>query len=344
MIRFHPLAAMLASAALAACAAGPGVNARARPAAVAPVAAPFAAPDRELMVPVEGGRVYVRINGDLAAHGAAPVVMLHGGPGGTHNGLAQLIGLADTRAVILYDQLDSGRSDRPNDPANWRVARFVSELEAIRRALGIARWHVFGHSWGAAVALEYAARYPQHIASTVLGGTFISTPRWMADANLLLKELPPDVQATIAACEGPARPAAERCEAATAAFYAAFNRRVPPSEALKAYSERIGGRGFNPVIYNAMWGPSEFHAKGSLKDYDAVPLLAKLDGRRTLFVIGQYDEARIDTVQDFVGRLPAAELAVIPGAAHGFHTDRPKESEAVLRAWFARIDAAQAGP
>lgn len=338
-LRRAALAPLLALAtACASLPAAPAASSAAPPPAAASAApAPFAAPDRELMVPVPGGRVYVRVNGDLTA-AAAPAVLLHGGPGGTHNGLAQLTGLADRRALILYDQLDSGKSDRPNDPVNWRVDRFVAELEAVRKALGIARWHVVGHSWGSAIALEYAARYPQHVASTVLGGTYISTPRWMDDANALLRELPADVQSTIAACETASPPPADRCTAATNAFYAAFNRREPASEALRAYSARIGGGGFNPVIYNAMWGPSEFSARGSLKSYDAVPLLAKIDGSRTLFVIGQYDEARIDTVQDFVARAPGAELAVIPGAAHGFHTDRTLESEAVLRAWFARQD------
>lgn len=110
-------------------------------------------PDRTLMVPVEGGRVWVSVNGDIDA-GGAPVVFVHGGPGGTHAPFGGLTALADKRAVILYDQLDSGMSDRLGDPANWRVARFVDELEAIRKALGVERWHVFGHSWGAAVALE----------------------------------------------------------------------------------------------------------------------------------------------------------------------------------------------
>ncbi|MEL7730848.1 proline iminopeptidase-family hydrolase [Citromicrobium bathyomarinum] len=297
----------------------------------------YAAPERELMVPVEGGDVYVRVNGDLDA--APPVVFLHGGPGGTHNGLASMLGLANERAVILYDQLDSGRSDHPNDPANWRVERFVEELETIRRTLGIERWHVVGHSWGSAIALEYAAKYPQHVASTVLGGTYINTERWIADANRLLEELPQDVQQTIAACGTDAPPSAQECTQATNAFYAEFNRREPASAQLRAYSAAIGGRGFNPVIYNAMWGPSEFRSKGSLKTYDAVPLLAKIDGSRTLFLIGQYDEARIDTVEEYVRMTPGAEFGVVPGAAHGFMTDRPMESEAILRAWMARHDA-----
>lgn len=305
--------------------------------ATAQAAEAYAAPERELMVAVEGGDVYVRVNGDLDA--ASPVVFLHGGPGGTHNGLASMLGLADERAVILYDQLDSGRSDHPNDPANWRVERFVEELETIRRTLGVQRWHVVGHSWGSAIALEYAAKYPQHVASTVFGGTYINTERWIADANRLLEELPQDVQQTIAACETDAPPSEQECNQATNAFYAEFNRREPASAELRAYSAAIGGQGFNPVIYNAMWGPSEFRSKGSLKTYDAVPLLAKIDGSRTLFLIGQYDEARIDTVQDYVAMTPGAEFGVVPGAAHGFLTDRPMESEAILRAWMDRMDA-----
>src|SRR4051812_44311285 len=97
------------------------------------------APDREEMVPVEGGRVYVRINGDLKAS-RPPIVFAHGGPGSSHWYWLNATALADERAVILYDQLDSGRSDHPGDPKNWTVPRFVDELPAIARALGIARW------------------------------------------------------------------------------------------------------------------------------------------------------------------------------------------------------------
>ena len=332
MIRIAPL---LLAMALAGCATLP-------PAEVGHHAevAPYAAPDRELMVPVEGGRVYVRVNGAIG-RGATPAVFIHGGPGGTHGVFMANLGLASERAVILYDQLDSGRSDRPNDPANWRVERFVAELEAIRAALGVERWHVVGHSWGSAIALEYAVRHPEHVASTVLGGTFISTPRWIADANLLIKELPPETQATLAACESGAPPPPAACAAATDVFYAAFNRREEPTAQAKAYAESGGvGEGFNPVIYNAMWGPSEFRSKGSLKTYDAVPLLAKIDGDKTLFLIGQYDSARIDTVQEFVELTPGAEFGVVPGAAHGFFTDRPRATDAILRGWFARNDLA----
>ena len=125
--------------------------------------ASYPAPDRELTAPVPGGRVYVRVNGRLDGP-RLPVVMIHGGPGGTHSAFLNALPLGDERAVILYDQLDSGRSDHPNDPRNWTVERFTDEVDAVRRALGVKRWHVLGHSWGGTVALEYGdvvARVPQ---------------------------------------------------------------------------------------------------------------------------------------------------------------------------------------
>ena len=152
----------------------------AAPAATASLPA-FPAPERELMVPVPGGRIFVRVNGNATTKaGKLPVIFVHGGPGGTHVALLEALALADDRMVILYDQLDSGRSDQPNDPANWKVARFVAELEAIRAALGIGRWHVVGHSWGGTVALEYAAQRPTALAGLVLSSPLVSTRRWIA--------------------------------------------------------------------------------------------------------------------------------------------------------------------
>jgi proline-specific peptidase len=299
--------------------------------------AAYANPDQELMVPVEGGRVYVRINGKIGTK-ATPAVFIHGGPGGTHNSFASILGLAEERPIIMYDQLDSGKSDQANDPANWRVERFVEELEAVREKLGAERWHLVGHSWGSAIALEYAVRYPQHVASTVLGGTYISTPHWIMDANLLVEKASAGVKVALAACETDTPPSANECGAAYTALYSEFYERTPASKEAVAYAAGIGGNGFNPAIYNAMWGPSEFSSTGTLKTYNAVALLKQIDGKRTMFLVGQYDSARIDTVQNYVTLTPGAELGVVPGAAHGFISDRPIATEAILRGWFKRND------
>lgn len=298
-------------------------------------------PDFEDMIPVPGGRVYVRVNGDLKGPNP-PLVILHGGPGGVHISYLTALALADERAVILYDQLDSGRSDHPENPANWRVPRFVEEAEAVRRGLKVNRWHLLGHSWGGTIALEYGARRPRALAGLVLASPLVSTRSWIADADALRRQLPADVQQVLRDCDPP-RPVTPACEPATQQFYAAFNGRMKPTAEQMAYYQAHSGKGFNPKIYNAMWGSSEFVSTGSLKDYDGEPLLAKLDGRRTLFLCGQYDEARPATLLGFAGRVPDCEFGVVPGAAHGIFTDRPTETLGLLRPWLRRQDALAKG-
>lgn len=295
--------------------------------------ASFPPPDRELRLPVDGGSIYVRINGPLAGQ-RTPLLLIHGGPGGTHDSLMPATALADDRAIILYDQLGTGRSDWPAGRSTWTVPHFVGEVDAIRRALSLSRCHVLGHSWGGTVALEYGARRPEGLASLILASPLISTRSWIADADALRRELPADVQDELIRCDTRPDP---RCDAATHAFYAAFNGREPRSEAAIAYA-RAGGRGYNDAMYRAMWGRSEFVATGTLKNYDGEPLLAKLDGARTLFLGGQYDEARPSTLAGFAARVPNAEFATVPGAAHGIFGDRPTETLGILRGWLERHD------
>jgi proline-specific peptidase len=325
-------------AALAACALLPGAafgGAVHRPAG-APGLAAIPAPDREAMVPVAGGRIYVRVNGRLDGP-RAPILMIHGGPGGTHAAFLNLLTLADERAVILYDQLGSGRSDDPDDPATWRVARFVDEVDAIRRALSLPRLHVLGASWGGTIALEYAARRPDGLASTILESPLVSTRSWLADANILRARLPETTRRTLDACERPSPPPAPACEAATTEFYSHFNRRSPLRPELAAYARALPIP-FNRRLYEGMWGASEFVSTGSLRDYDGEPLLGRLDGARTLFVAGQYDEARPATLAGFAERVPGASFAVIEDAAHSIANDNPEALAATLRRWLRGHD------
>jgi proline-specific peptidase len=244
--------------------------------------------------------------------------------------------MADERAVILYDQLDSGQSDRPGDPENWRSIG-SSPNSPRSAAFWVSRAGMCSaHSWGGTVALEYGARRPAALRGLALASPLVSTKSWIADANLLRTQLPAAAQAEIARCDAGPSPA---CTDGTSAFYRAFNGREPATPAAVAYARAHPGRVQSAGLYNAMWGASEFVSTGSLRDYDGEPLLAKLDGKRTLFIGGQYDEARPPTLASFAARVPGAEFATIPGAAHGIFADRPQETVALIRAWLARQDA-----
>jgi L-proline amide hydrolase len=293
-------------------------------------------PAREAMVQAPGGRVYARLNGSLSAR-QLPVIFIHGGPGSAHWSWLNATALAQDRAVILYDQLDSGRSDRPGDPANWQIPRFLAELEAIRSHFGIARWHVVGGSWGGTIALEYAAMQPKALAGTVLQSPLISTQIWLKDAALLKAAMPAEVRDLLDRCDTPGAAPKSACDAATDAFYARHVRQRRPPAAIAAYRDALP-TSFSEGIYNHMWGRAEFTASGTLKDYDGRPLLTKLDGGRCLFVAGQHDEARPETVRSFAGAA-GAEFAEIPDAAHSIMNDNPSAYLDLLRTWLALQDA-----
>lgn len=151
-----------------------------------------AAYDAEMSLPgvrrleVERGyKVWTRRVG----HGPIKVLMLHGGPGLTHE---YLEGLADSLAqhgfeVYLYEQLGSYFSDQPDvvsgDPI-WTVTNRVEELEAVRKQLGLNRFVLYGHSWGAALGLEYAAKYQGHLQGFVFSSmnynlqAFVARQTW----------------------------------------------------------------------------------------------------------------------------------------------------------------------
>ena len=294
------------------------------------------APDQETMVPVDGGRIYVRVNGALDSK-RPPILFIHGGPGSSHWSWLNATALADERAVILYDQLDCGRSYRPGNPVNWTVARYLSEIEAIRAHFGIARWHVLGGSWGGTLALEYGATRPAALAGLVLQSPLVSTETWLRDAAELKAGMPADVRDLLDRCDTPGAAPQAACDAATAAFYARHVRQVLPPPAIAAYRDALPTP-FAEGLYNHMWGRAEFTCTGTLKDYDGRPLLDRLDGKRSLFVAGVDDEARPETVAGFAVAA-GARFEAIPAASHSIMLDNPEAYLALLRVWLNRQDA-----
>jgi proline-specific peptidase len=151
-------------------------------------------------VPVEDGyRVWYWSVGGGGPAERIPLLLLHGGPGAPHDYLENLKGLASpNQRVVFYDQLGCGRSDKPDEPQRWRVPRFVSEVDRVRKALGLRRIHILGQSWGGMLAIEYALTQPPGLASLILASSTPSAPLWAAEANRLRAELPPEVQQTLA--------------------------------------------------------------------------------------------------------------------------------------------------
>ncbi|AOZ03034.1 prolyl aminopeptidase [Cupriavidus sp. USMAHM13] len=116
-------------------------------------------------------RLHVRL---LGPPGGTPWLVLHGGPGsGCAPSMADWFDLARHR-VVLPDQRGAGRSRPAGSLRRNTTGALLDDLERLRRALGIERWHVAAGSWGAALALAYAARHAPHVAGLVLRGSFLT--------------------------------------------------------------------------------------------------------------------------------------------------------------------------
>jgi proline-specific peptidase len=294
-------------------------------------------PDRELRVRVRGGSIYVRVNGDLSG-ARAPILCIHGGPGSNHGYLTSLLPMIDERAVILYDQLDAGLSDRPNDPANWTVERFVSEIDAIRAALDLTRLHVFGSSWGGTIALEYAARQPSGLRSLTLSGPLISTRSWRARTEAQLGTLPPAVRRTIDAHERAGTTQDPAYARAMDVFYSHFTERASVPAYLVEYEAQRKLKG-NGVVYRGMWGSGEIRATGSLRDYNGEKLLPQI-AVPTLVICGEYDEFTPAAAAPLARKIPRATLVSVPNAGHVAMLDESAFFLRALRDHLSRADRA----
>jgi L-proline amide hydrolase len=288
-------------------------------------------------VPFRGYRTWYRIVGEGEDEGKLPVLYLHGGPGGTHDYLEPLEGMAETgRRAIFYDQIGCGKSDLPDDPSLWKVETFVDELGEVRRHLGLDRLHIFGNSWGGMLAMEYALTQPTGVASMIVASSPASIPQWVAEANRLRSLLPEDVQETLTSHEQAGTTDSPEYEEACLVFYHRHVCRLDewPDCVLRSFAfiEEHG------VVYKTMNGPSEFHVIGPLKDWDITGRLGEIR-IPTLVITGEHDEATPAINQTVSSGIRGSESVIYPGASHMAHVEDPDGYMRVLDGFLTRIEA-----
>ncbi|WP_343116685.1 proline iminopeptidase-family hydrolase [Ostreiculturibacter nitratireducens] len=264
-----------------------------------------------------GGRTWYRQNGLQPTRAA--VMGITGGPGMSHHYLMALAALDDLQPVVLYDQLDTGNSDRPGDRSNWTIDYYVDEIERVRAALGFERLIPAGHSWGGLLAYEYALKHPDRTAGLILVSPCLSAERWSRDAQELIAGLPDYLQRLIRECEADNDFDNPGYQHANEVFMKRHVRRKgdrPPHHARS-------GELFNEALYNFIWGPSEFTARGVIRDYDGLDRIGEVSAP-VLFVCGEHDEARPDTLRAFASMMKDATVVEIPEVAHlSFVEDEP---------------------
>jgi proline iminopeptidase len=282
---------------------------------------------QEGFISVPGGKIWYEIVGSEKK--GIPIVLLHGGPGFSVDYLRPLAALSDERPVIFYDQLGSGKSDKPTDTALWKIERFVDELIAIRKHLRLDTIHLFGHSWGTMLASEYLSRNPEGIKTVIFASPCITTQKWLADANTLRSQLPQAIQDTLSMHEARGTTNAPGYLKATEEFYRKFLSRKPYSPEVKTSLDNL-----NMEVYKTMWGNNEFTSTGNLRTFDRSDELRKITVP-TLFTCGEFDEATPGTTAWYATKVKNAELKIIKDAAHMTMNEQPKEYVKVVRTFLA---------
>lgn len=292
---------------------------------------------KEGFVPFRGYKTWYRMVGNNEDPNKLPLICLHGGPGATHDYFGSLEAFASTgRRLILYDQLGAGNSDNIHDPSMWTVELFVEELAAIRRALGLERVHLLGHSWGGQLAMEYALTQPAGLVSLVLADTLSSAPQWAEEGKRLVSGLPAEVQEIISKNE-------------TAGTTDSLEYR----KAMKLFSKRHAGGHIHPKpewvkeafkklenneVYLTMWGPSEFCVTGTLKDWDITNRLGEIHVP-ALVLCGRDDEATPALAETIHQGIAVSELVIFEHSAHFPHIEETERYLQVLDRFLSRVEA-----
>ena len=136
-----------------------------------------------------GHDLYFEVSGNPRGR---PVLFLHGGPGSGCKPEHRRFFDPRRWRIVLFDQRGAGRSTPSGSLVANTTRHLVADIEALRRRLGIARWVVFGGSWGSTLGLAYAAAHPGSCAGLVLRGIWLARRRdidwWMRGVRRIFPE------------------------------------------------------------------------------------------------------------------------------------------------------------
>jgi L-proline amide hydrolase len=281
---------------------------------------------------------WYRVTGDLTSP-MAPLVVVHGGPGCSHDYLDSLKEIANSgRAVVHYDQVGGGRSTLlPEKGADfWTVELFLDELDNLLEVLGIAgRYNLLGQSWGGMLGAEHAIRRPAGLRALVLSNSPASMDLWASEAKILRGQLPRDVEAALDRHEAAGTINDPEYLAATKVYYDEHVCRVIPNppEVVRTFEFMEK----DSTVYNTMNGPNEFFCVGTLRDWSVVDRVNSISVS-TLLISGRHDEATPATVQPFFDHIPNARWEIFEDSSHMPFVEESEKYREVVESFLQEFD------
>jgi proline iminopeptidase len=247
------------------------------------------------------------------------VLLLHGGPGVTHEYWEALDSYFPAAGIeyYYYDQLGSYYSDQPNDPDLWELPRFVDEVEQVRKALGLNRdnFYLVGSSWGGLLAMEYALQHGENLKGLVISNMMSSIPKYNEYArNVIMPAMDQKALAEIQKLEAEHKTEDPRyMELLIPHHYTQHLLRMPPDQWPDPVNRSF--KHINPAVYVPMQGPSELGASGKLENWDRSGDLKNIKVP-TLVIGARYDTMDPEHMKWMATQIPHARFLYCPNGSH----------------------------
>lgn len=264
------------------------------------------------MVPVAGGKYKVWTK--KIGSGPVKVLLLHGGPGFTHEYLEAMESFLPQAGIEMYyyDQLGCGNSDQPDDPSLWTLPRYLEEVEEVRKGLGLDNFVLYGHSWGGVLGIEYALKHQRHLRGLVISNMTAGMQSLLKHLDTIKQQLPPASLAKLLELEAKeAYDTPEYQQIMMEDLYPKVICRITP------WPEPVERtfRHANQKIYNQMQGKSEFLMTGNLKDWERWDRLHEIKVK-TLTIGAKYDEMNPDDIRKMASLMPRGRAVICEQGSH----------------------------
>ncbi len=261
-------------------------------------------------IKVEGGIVYAKTVGT----GSKKLLLLHGGPGLTHEYFENFTEQLKDQDVqlIYYDQLGSYFSDQPEDTSLYNIERFVEEIRTLVTNLGLTDFYILGHSWGGTLLIEYALKYPTELRGIIISNMMSDFGAYQTYVEEQFSTFPEDVQEKFnKLIDQKAFADPEFQQLVFQYWYTPYMCRLNPwPDAMNRTLQHLAA----PVLMTIL-GPNPFKVLGTLKNWNRYNDLKKIN-TPTLVIGAEYDSMDAKHLRKMANQLPNGTYAHCPNGSH----------------------------
>ncbi len=290
---------------------------------------------KEGYMPYLGYQTYYRIVGENTGN-KKPIILLHGGPGSTHNYFELLDCIAQSgRQVISYDQLGCGNSYVEGHEELWNMDTWENELCELIKHLGLTKFHLLGQSWGGMLLLNHLLEKDQSsVCSAILSSTLSSSKLWGIEQHRMISYMSKEDQDAIQYAEENNAYDSEEYLAANGKYMqlhcaGPFTKDDPECLTRKKKAGTLS--------YVTAWGPNEYTPLGTLKDFDVTNRLNEIQVPSLIFS-GTDDLCTPLVAKTMYDGIPNSTWHLMANARHMCFADQHDTYCKILEEWLEHHD------